>query len=301
MIYLLIIFLLYIIISYLIFIIICRVRNHSLLKIIDNNIKKSLITYNDIISNGLKWVENKPKEDIYIKSFDNLKLHGIMIKCKNSKGILLLAHGYRSTKERDIYSSLSEYYNLGFDILVIDQRGCGTSEGKYITFGLNESKDINKWVNYLHKNYPNKSIVLGGISLGATSVLLVNNPHVNCIIADSGFISPWEEINYCIKHYFHIPGIIFLPAINIFTNIISNFDLKKANTINNLKKLNIPILFIHGGDDDFVPCINTDLNYDNYHGPKELLIVDKANHGMSYLVDKNLYISTIKSFLDKYL
>ena len=301
MLFILIIITLYIIISYFIFIVISRVSKHNFLKIIDKNIEKTLTPYQNIITNGLNWVNNKNYEDIYIKSFDHLKLHAIFIKHNSPKGIIILAHGYRSTKERDIYSSVHEYYNLGFSIVVIDQRGCGLSEGKYITFGLNESKDLNAWVNYLAKKYPTIPIVLGGISMGATSVLLVNNNLVRGMIVDSGFISPWEEINYCIKHYFHIPGIIFLPMINIYTNIIGKFDLKKTNTIKTLKKLNVPILFIHGGDDDFVPSINTDLNYDAYSGPKKLLIIDNANHGMSYLVNKELYVSTIKEFLDIYL
>ena len=104
---------------------------------------------------------------------------------------------------------------MGFSLLVIDERGCGLSEGKYITFGYNESKDINSWVNYIHRKYNNVKIILGGISLGASSTLMVNNKNVCAMIVDSAYISAWDEVKYCISHYFHIPGILFIYGINL--------------------------------------------------------------------------------------
>ncbi len=290
--------LIYLLICLLMFIMISKVSIGKAFSVIDKNIEKTLLPYKDIIDKGNKWVNEQKTEKVSIKSYDNLKLHGILIEKKNEKGIIILAHGYRSTKERDLYSSLYNYYNMGYSLLLIDERGCGLSEGKYITFGAKESLDINSWANYLHKKKHN-NIILGGVSLGATAVLMVNNKYVKAIIADSGFVSASREVIYVINHYFHIPGVLFIIGINLFCNIFGGFDLRKTNTFDNLSKINIPILFIHGLDDDFVPPKNSLMNYNVYGGEKDLFLVENANHGMGYLVDQEEYLKRIKKIIKK--
>ena len=293
--------LLYILLSFLFFIFITNVKIPGPYKLINNKIEEVIKPYKNIYEDAAKWLRSKPKKEVNIKSKDGLRLHGIMLENPKAKGVILLAHGYRSTKERDVYAGAKNYYNMGLSILFIDQRCCGKSEGKYITFGVKESEDINEWIKYLRKNYKNKNIFLGGISLGATSVLLVNNPHVKAIVADSGFTSGWDEIKYCLKHYFYLPGFLFMPMINVFAKKIAKYNLKAKKTFDNLSKLNIPILFIHGNADDFVPTDNCVKNYEHYKGPKEILIIDGAQHGMSFLIDPETYLKTIKEFLKDYL
>ncbi len=301
MIYVFIALIIYFLICYIMFVLICKVSRFDLFKMIDKKIEESLIPYKDIIDSGVDFVNSKKGQILSIKSFDNLTLKGLYIKNNIEKGILVLAHGYRSTMQRDLFSSVQEYYKMGFSILLISQRACDISEGKYITFGYKESKDIDKWINYIHKKNPKKKIVLGGISLGASSVLMVNNKHISAIIADSGYSDAYKELRYVIHHYFHMPAILFLPVINLFCIILAGFNLKKTNTYNNLDKINIPILFIHGFDDDFVPHENSIDNYNYYKHSKDILIIKGATHGMGYLVDKEKYIDKIKTFLKRYV
>ena len=85
--------------------------------------------------------------------------------------------------------------------------------------------------------------------------------------------------------------------INIWCKIIARFDLKSTNTIDSMKDSKIPVLFAHGEDDDFIPPFNSKINYKSYNGPKKILLVKKAAHGISYLVKPELYVKTIKDFL----
>ena len=85
--------------------------------------------------------------------------------------------------------------------------------------------------------------------------------------------------------------------INIWCKIIGNFDLKGKNTITSMINSNIPVLFIHGVEDDFVPPINSKNNHKYYKGPKKLLLFKKASHGISYLVKPDYYVNSIKEFL----
>ena len=130
---------------------------------------------------------------------------------------------------------------------------------------------------------------------------MVNNKHVVSIIVDSAYSSAYDEIKYAISHYFHIIPSLFIGVISLYFRVFTGINLKEVNTYKNLEKINIPILFIHGSIDDFVPLKNVYDNYDYYKGEKDILIIDGASHGMGYLVDSKKYINKINEFLNKYL
>ena len=297
-------FLSYSLITYIIFLLISR-RSEKLLLPMNKIVAKSLEPYKDIIDKGNNWITKQETKDIYIKTKDNIKLHGTLIENKNNKGIFLEVPGYRSTPERDLYPSCYEYYNMGYSILLIDNRSSGKSTGKYITFGIKESQDIIIWIKYLNKLYPSKDIILAGVSMGATSILMSlkrikEYMNVKLALVDSPYIYPYEEVLYCIKHYFHINGRLLIDMINLWCIIFAKYNLKEENTISCIKKSNIPILFVHGLDDDFVPPKNSIINHKKYNGPKELQLFEKATHGISYLVNPKKYVKDIKEFISKY-
>ena len=302
---------LYVISTYIMLVIISKnMKSQKPLAIIHNSVSNALKPYEKVTLKGKAWVEEQIKnhktEDVAITSEDGLKLHGLLIKHEKPKDVFIECHGYRSTAERDLYTSCFQYYGWGYDILLNDQRTANKSEGKYITFGIKESQDIIQWCEYVNKRYPNLPIILAGISMGASTVLLSADKlskehHVQLIVADSGFISAWDEVVYAIKHYFHLPGKCFIHMINLWCKVFGKFSLREKNTVDALKNADIPILFIHGEDDDFVPAHNSLTNYHEYKGEKELLIVPKANHGMGYLVDTEKYLKTVKGFIEQHM
>lgn len=265
-------------------------------KKIDKNIEEALKPFKDVYDKANKWFSKQDTKKLHIKSFDNLNLSALYVKNKKNKGLIILAHGYRSNIRRDLYASCSEYYKMGYSLLLVNLRGC-ESEGKYITFGVKESRDINSWIDYMNKEYKYEKIILGGISLGASSILMVNNDHVRAIISDSPFASAYDELNYVIKHYFHLPAFIFMPMINLYAKFFADADINKANVVDNINKINVPILFIHGLSDEFIPHVNTILLYTRYKKDKDILLIKDSDHGMGYLVDRDAYINKIKSFI----
>ena len=151
---------------------------------------------------------------------------------------------------------------------------------------------------------PKQEIILAGISMGATSILMslkdvTKKMNIKCAIVDCGYISPYEEVLYCIKTFFHLPGKLFIGMIDTWCKLIAKFSLREKDTINSISDVRIPILFIHGTDDDFVPVENSLKNYDEYQGPKKIELFENTSHGISYLVDPKRYIKTIKEFLTK--
>ena len=294
-------FVIYFLISLVIFI---SVTNKSIAKKLgqpDKEFLKALEQFEERTRSGVAWVNNQNKEDVFIRSKDNLKLHGIFIANKTNKKIMVLIHGYASCAERDVYPSAHEYYDMGYSLLIIDMRGCGRSEGKIYTFGYHEHEDVSLWVNYLHKKYKNSKIVLGGISMGATAALMVPNinKHVDAIIADSAFVNAYKQISYCLSSFYHLPGDFFMPMVNVYAKWFLHINFRWVDTVNSLEHVRVPILFIHGIDDEFVLIDNTIENYNKYKGKKDKLFVNYANHGLSYFYDRGAYVNKIKKFLSK--
>ena len=298
---LLVLIVLYLFGTFIMFNTVSKRKSNKQLSVINESIEETLAPYQDKIDIGNLWMEKQNKEHIFIKSNDNLKLHGLLIKHPNPKGIFIEAHGYRSNVERDLYPSCFNYYKMGYSLLLIDQRASGKSEGKYITFGMRESEDIICWCKYVNDTFK-LPIVLAGVSMGATSVMmsmkdLRADMRVKYIIADCGYNNAYKEVIYAINHYFHIPGIIFIFGINLWCRLIAKFSLKEKTVVDSIKNKRIPLLLIHGEKDDFVPPINSKIIHDAYKGRKELIICPEATHGISYLVDCKKYIEAIKKMI----
>jgi fermentation-respiration switch protein FrsA (DUF1100 family) len=124
---------------------------------------------------------------------------------------------------------------------------------------------------------------------------------VKCIIADCGFTSPWDILDRIFRKVTHLPSTLSLLAADLFARIFARFSLKEKDTKQILKHARLPVLMIHGTEDDFVPNVMTQQGYDACTGPKELMMIPKAGHGVSFLVDRETYVRGVLSFLEKHL
>lgn len=247
------------------------------------------------------WLRAHQAQDIYIESFDGLKLHGHWIPAENAKGTVLLAHGYRSTKLVDFCPVFDYYHRLGMNILVPDQRSHGESEGIFITFGVKESQDMLSWLAMHNSRYGACPVILSGISMGASTMLYLADrklpDNVRGIVADCGFTSPREILASVYREVIHLPPGPSIWAAEFFARVFAGFSLTERDTRTILRKSHLPVLLIHGMDDGFVPCDMTRQAYAACTGQKQLLLVEGADHGVSVLFDPMRYISMITAFI----
>ena len=288
-----------------VFILAC-VRRKELPWMVEEEIKKTSYGkyYNCILASD-EWLKAHHAQDVYITSDDGLKLHGFWIPAENPRGTILLAHGYRSTMLVDFGLAYAFYHALGMNILVPHQRAHGESEGRYITFGVKESEDFLHWIHFHNETFGKHQMILSGMSMGASTVLFLADKelpsNVKCIIADCGFTSPWTILDKVYRSVTHLPSGLSLWAADLFARVFAGFSLTDKDTRKTLKKARLPVLMVHGLSDDFVPCDMTKQGFEACTGEKELLLVEGAGHGVSFLVDKETYTKRIIAFLEKHL
>lgn len=272
----------------------------------ENGVKLvKLEKFKDIIFTAIKRSNELPQEDVFIQSYDGLKLHAVFYKAPNKANTtMILFHGWISSGLNDFCCIIPYYAEKGYNILLVSQRGQGKSEGKYICMGTQEKYDCVSWCEYINKRFGDEhNIFIEGISMGASTVLyasglkLPNN--VRGIIADCGFTSPIDiakSVAYS-KRIFPYP-MIWLVAL--WFRLFCGRSMYADSSVKAMQKNKLPILFIHGADDNFVPCRMTKEAYAACTAEKELLIVPGAGHGTSYLISPKECEELLDSFIYKY-
>lgn len=252
-----------------------------------------------------KFIMQTKKERIVIKSKDNLNLVGYFIKGVSQDDYAILVHGYHGR-----YYSLDRqamfFHNLGFNILMINHRGHDESDGKYTTLGYKERDDVKRWINEVIKRNSNAKILLFGSSMGAFVVMNIIGKkapkNIKAAIEDSGYFSIYDELYYQTKVVAKVRlAKVLMFLANIKTRIVNNFSIK-LNAKESLGETNIPLLLIHGGDDDYVPVDTIDKCYEaiNPLSVKKKVIFPLAGHLESYSYYPEEYEQIIKDFIKDY-
>ena len=250
-----------------------------------------------------KWMaerEAMPFTEYSVKSFDGLTLRGRYYEQAKNSPIELMFHGYRGSAERDLCGGIQRCFSLGRNVLIVDQRSHGRSDGNVITFGLYEAKDCLKWVELIRREFgENQKIILCGISMGAATVMLAAGEElpdsVVGVLADCGYSSAREIISSVIEKM-HLPARPIYPLVRLGAIIFGGFDPDTASPVDYIKNTKVPVIFYHGAADDFVPSYMSQDMFDACPSRKELVIIPGAAHGLAFPKDPETYLRTLDAF-----
>ncbi|EOS27409.1 hypothetical protein C804_04085 [Lachnospiraceae bacterium A4] len=248
-------------------------------------------------------------------SFDNLKLHATFFPAleeyvdktemaAGKKKAVICFHGYTSKGMSD-YIGLSDYYlKRGYAMLLPDARAHGESEGEYIGFGCLDRKDALVWIHWLIQEVgEDVEIVLHGTSMGGATVLMTSGlelpAQVKGIVSDCGFTSPKEVFTHVLNSMYHLPAFPVIQGADIMNKKLAGYGMDECNAKREVAHAKIPILFIHGSNDTFVPTHMCNEIYDCCASPKKKLIVEGAAHAESYYKDTEKYEQALNEFFDE--
>lgn len=253
---------------------------------------------------GMRWMRMQNLKKVMIRSRDRLRLYARILECDAPKGVILAMHGYHSSPIHDFSCAAEYYHNMGYILVMPDQRSHGDSDGEYITFGIKEKDDCRLWAEYIAANYQGLPIVLDGISMGASTVMLASGgrlPSAVCgIIADCGYSHPLDICAHVLKKRMGIPLALVLPLAKKIAEHRANVDFDEGDVKRALLRNTRPLMIVHGEADTFVPIRMTDTNA-QYAKNCDLTVVKipGADHGMSFLTDEVTVKNELERFLDK--
>ena len=259
--------------------------------------------YKDKILSEMFEAKKMPYKDYYITSFDGLKLHGMYFETVPGGPIEILFHGYRGSAFRDMAPGIKRARSIGRNTLLVEQRTCGKSEGKVITFGIKERHDCISCINFLIQEFGKETeIYLGGVSMGAATVVLASGldlpSNVKGILADSSYHSAKEIIKIVIKTLKLPPKLVY-PFVKLGAKIYGKFNLEETSPIEAVKNAKIPVIFYHGEADAFVPMEMSAKLYMACPSKKKFISIPKSGHGLCYLVDSEKYVNELKDFINE--
>ncbi|MBQ8860572.1 MAG: alpha/beta hydrolase [Ruminococcus sp.] len=248
-------------------------------------------------------VVKREYEDVYITSFDGLKLYGRYYHVKDGAPLNIGFHGYRATALRDFCVGANESLKRGHNLLLVDQRGQGKSEGKTITMGIKEHKDVLSWVNFANERFgKDTKIILYGVSMGAACVVMATRlelpENVKGVIADCPYSVPKDILLDVAKKDMGISPKIAYPFIYAAGKIYGGFSVTETDCIKAVKKAEIPVLILHGEDDRYVPCfMSEEIEKANPKMVKRYTFPN-AGHGLSFFSNKERYREITEAFFE---
>ena len=249
-------------------------------------------------------LSDRPCEDVSIMSFDGLTLFGRYYHVRDGAPLDIGFHGYRSSALTDFAGGSELSFSMGHNLLLVDERAHGRSQGRTISFGIQERQDVVRWANYAAKRFgADTPILLYGVSMGAATVLMASDlelpPNVRGIIADCPYASA-KDIIRKVARDMHLPDRLVWPFVKVGAKLYGGFDVDETDAHRAVKNAKVPILIIHGENDSFVPCEMSDIVSEN-PALVTRFTFPGAEHGFSYLVDTPRYRRIVTEFAEKAL
>ena len=259
--------------------------------------------HNEDLKNWIADAEAIAFEEVYITAKDGTRLLGRYYETDPKAPVQVLLHGYRSYALRDFCGGLVLALKCGHNALLVDQRAHGKSGGRCLSFGINERHDCLSWIEYARTRLGEQTkIILSGLSMGASTVLMASSlplpENVVGIIADCGYSSPEEIIREVLSHS-HYPKKAAYALVRLGGRIWGGFDIESCTATDALTEAKVPVLFIHGDDDRFVPYEMSVKNHAACQSEKYFLSVAGAGHGLSYTIAPKEYKEAVIGFIER--
>ena len=252
-------------------------------------------------------MQNDAVRDTFVLSEDGVMLHASYVKARQeTKHTAVIIHGYGNCNINMLHIGYMYHHDLGYNILLPDLRYAGLSGGNAIQMGWKDRKDIMRWIDIAPEMFGDSlRVAVHGISMGGATTMMVSGEdlpdYVKLFVDDCGYTSVWDQFAKELKETFHLPTF---PILNIASRICDmkyGWNFKEASSIEQVKKCRLPMLFIHGDEDAYVPTWMVYKLYEAKPEPKELWVSEGVQHARSYRIHPEEYTIKVRNFTEKYI
>ena len=260
---------------------------------------------NTVLPDTNRKHENNPEiQTVTMETFDGLKLLGHWYPCKNAVRNIVCMHGWHGSWLKDFGDILDFLHENRCNVLLADERGQNGSEGDFMGFSVLEKHDCLEWIKWVNeRTSADMPLYIYGVSMGSATVMMTSGmdlpDNVAGVIADCGFTSPQDIWKY-LTNKSHLPyGRLMKRLTERRFRRRTGTEGTAHSSIEAMKNCDLPVLFVHGSEDDFVPTFMTYRNYEAYEGEKEMLIVEGAAHAVNYVTDPEAYEAAVRRLWEK--
>ena len=262
----------------------------------------------ELLTNNLKWVEDYGYENHYMVSDRGEHLVGYLLKAKEPSDIYVFgAHGYRSYGKKEFCGFAQYYLSRGINVFFPDHIASGESEGTHCSFGYHEREDCLKWLGYMKDTFGEDiKIILHGVSMGSATVCMMSGrdalpENVKFTVADCGFTTAKALFKFKMDAL-KIPDCGLLRGVNFANKMNHGFDFRDIEPVESVKNAKVPMLFVHGKEDNLVPAFMAQELYEACASEyKDILIVEGADHAQAHVNGKQEYELKIDEFIEKFM
>lgn len=246
-------------------------------------------------------------KDTFIVAPDDKRLHAFYVEAATpTPKTAVIVHGYTDNAIRMMMIGYLYSRSLGYNILLPDLRHSGLSEGDHIQMGWLDRLDVLQWMDVANHLYGgNTQMVVHGISMGAATTMMVSGEtlpdYVKCFVDDCGYTSVWDQFAKEMKEQFGLPAFPILHATSLLCDIKNGWNFQEASALKQVEKCKLPMFFIHGEEDGYVPTYMVYPLYEAKPEPKELWTVPETDHATAYKLNKEEYTERIRQFTNKYI
>ena len=274
-----------------------------------DDIERTRHKADSLLPGSTAWYDNLKAQgvlkDAWTTSDEGHKLHACYVpaaKPDEANGTAIVVHGYGDNHFVFLYLVRMYRDILNYNVLFPDLQYHGYSEGEEIQMGWKDRLDVEKWIEIAHGFFKDDFMVLHGVSMGGATVMMASGDplpdYVKAIVEDCGYASVVVQFNNNRKESFGFIPPDVLQSASLVTKKEHGWSFWEASSVKQLAKSTVPMLFIHGDADDFVPFDNLKMNYEaKKHGYKEMYVCPGAVHANSYQKDPETYIHKVSNFL----
>ena len=259
------------------------------------------------------WVDSLKAAGAFRDTFaviNGHRLHATLVNApRPTNKVAVLIHGYKNSWVMMLAYGRIYHEQLGYNLLLPDLYGHGRSEGDHINMGWLDRLDVMGWLPVAETAFKGDStatqMVLHGVSMGAATVMAMSGeelpPDVKCIVEDCGYTGVFDQFKHNLKDEFGLPSFPLLNAASLVCRMKYDWSFSEASMVEQVRKCRLPMLFIHGDNDDFVPTAMVNDLFAAKPQPKELYMGKGSAHAMTLSDHRAEYASTVVNFCNRYI